>query len=278
MKALLVFPLLMLAVAAQAQAPSPQEQAYVAARTAEAKRIESLKGAEQDKANEAAAGALEPRLRALLGPVAAPPGFSGPAEFHPQYPCCDMSSGALDGLAFRDGKAGVAVVTTEGLLRLWSGADPALALANDSFDFTNGVGTDAAVTPIVTLPIKPPAGASLAVARLAMQCNGDCSLPDYVSVVVIKNGRVWVAMVKAALPPAPATDCDAVWQAAIAKYREAYARFDAERSGPNAAQLLTAASLLEAEGGRAVHQCARQDRGFPGLTRQAQALADSLAQ
>ena len=262
---------------ASAQAPSAQEQAYVEALKAAATHLEGIKGPNFDTANEEAIRELEPKLRALLGPVAAPPGFSGPGEFHPEALCCDMGAGALDGLAFHDGRDGWAVLTTQGLLRLWHGSDPDTALANDSFDYTNGVGTDAAVTPVVPLPIKPPAGASLAVARLATQCNGTCSLPDFTVVVVIKNGRVWLAMVKASLPPAPAAACDGVWQDAITRYRDAYAAFDSDRSGPNAYQLLTAASRLEAEGGQAVRQCARQDRGFPALTRQAQALADSLA-
>jgi hypothetical protein len=262
---------------ADAQAPSAEEQAYVAARAAETTRLESIKGPEFDKENTEAIRALEPRLRALLGPVAAPPGFSGPGGFHPEAMCCELGAGALDGLAFRNGRDGVAVVTTESLLRAWVGADPATSLANDSFDYTNAFGADAAVSPVVPLPIRAPAGASLAVARLATKCNGTCSLPDFLAVVVLKDGRARLALVKAALPPTPADGCDGVWQQAIARYREAYALFDAGRSGPNAYQLLTTASRLEAEGGDAVQQCVRQDRGFPGLTRQAQALADDLA-
>lgn len=260
-----------------AQAPSAQEQAYAAARAAETTRVEKIKGPEFDKENTEAIRALEPQLRALLGPVAAPPGFSGPGAFHPEALCCELGAGALDGVAFGDGKSGVAVVTTEGLLRLWVGTDTATLLANDSFDYTNAFGADAAVSPVVPLPIRAPADASLAVARLATQCNGTCALPDYLAVVVLKGGRARLALVKAALPPAPATDCDGVWQQAVARYREAYAVFDADRSGPKAYQLLTEASRLEASGGQEVQQCARQDRGFPGLTRQAQALADSLA-
>jgi hypothetical protein len=277
MKALLVFLLLVLTVAARAEAPTGQEQAYVAARTTETTRLESIKGPEFDKENTEAIRALEPRLRAVLGAIAAPTGFSGAGQFHPEALCCELGAGALDGLAFGDGKAGVAVVTTDGLLRLWVGSDPATSLANDSFDYSGAFGADAAVTAVVPLPIRAPAGAGLAVARLATQCNGTCSLPDYLAVVVLTGGRARLALVRAALPPAPATDCDGVWQQAIARYREAYARFDADRSGPNAYQLLTAASRLEAEGGQAVQQCLRQDRGFPALTRQAQALADDLA-
>jgi hypothetical protein len=51
------------------------------------------------------------------------------------------------------------------------------------------------------------------------------------------------------------------------------------RSGPGASDLLTAANKLETEGGAAVQKCLK-DKGavaFPELTRQAQALADSLA-
>jgi hypothetical protein len=54
---------------------------------------------------------------------------------------------------------------------------------------------------------------------------------------------------------------------------------DAQRTAPRAADLLGVADRLESEGGTAVQKCAK-DKGaaaFPGLTRQAQDLANSLA-
>jgi hypothetical protein len=268
------------AAPAGAQAPTPSpEQAYIAARSAAAAQVELAKGDALDAAQKVAQRRLEPRLRALLGPIVPPPGFSGAGEFRPTSLCCDLGSGALDGLAFSNGNDGSVVVSTEGLLRLWYAADPVAALADDSFRYADGLGTDAAVSPVVALPIAKPAGASLAVARLATQCNGTCSLPDAMTVVVIARGRAFLAMVKAALPGGPAAACDAVWQEAIDKYRKAYATFDAARSGPRAYDLLMTASQLEAEGGAAVQTCLK-DKGaaaFPELTRQAQALADSLA-
>jgi hypothetical protein len=272
--------ILLLLAAPLARAQSP-EQAYIAARSAAAATLESTKGDAFDAAQKQAQGALEPKLRAILGPLVAPPGFSGAGEFHPTALCCELGAGALDGIAFSNGQGGHVVVSTEGLLRLWYGAEPEAALANDSFRYADGLGTDAAVSPVVALPIRPPAGASLVVARLATQCNGSCSLPDFMTVVVLKGGRVWLAIVKAALPAGPAAACDAVWQEAAAKYRKAYAAFDAARATPKAYELLSAADRLEAEGGAAVRTCvkgsAKGAPAFPEFTRQAQALADGFA-
>jgi hypothetical protein len=97
-------------------------------------------------------------------------------------------------------------------------------------------------------------------------------------VVVIKGGRAYLAIVKAALPAAAAPGaCDAVWQDAMAAYRKAYAAFDAVRVAPGASDLLTAANKLQTEGGAAVQKCLKDNgaSAFPELTRQAQALANS---
>ena len=91
--------------------------------------------------------------------------------------------------------------------------------------------------------------------------------------VVIKSGRAYLAIVKAALPAAAAPGaCDAVWQDAMAAYRKAYAAFDAVRAAPGASDLLTAANKLQTEGGAAVQKCLKDNgaSAFPELTRQAQ--------
>ena len=282
-RAALSFALLLLLAAPQARAQSP-EQAYIAERSAAAAKLEATKGDALDKGLAEAQRSFEPKLRALIGALVAPPGFSGTGEFHPVALCCDMGAGALDGISFGNGQDGNVVVTTEGLLRLWSReqklAEPEAALANDSFPYADGLGTDAAVSPVVALPIRAPTGASLAVARLATQCNGSCSLPDFTTVVVIKGGRAWLAIVKAALPAAAAPGaCDAVWQDAIGKHRKAYAAFDAVRAVSGASDLLAAANKVQTEGAAAVQKCLKDNgaSAFPELTRQAQALADGLA-
>jgi len=205
------------AVPSGAQAPTPSpEQAYITARSAAAAKVELAKGDALDAALKQAQRSLEPRLRALIGPIVPPPGFSGAGEFRPAALCCYMEAGALDGLSFGNGQGGQVVVSTESLLRLWYDADPGkdvrVALENDSFRYVDGLGAAAAVTPVVALPSAKPAGASLAVARLATQCNGSCSLPDFMTVVVFKGGRAYLAMVKAALPAGAPAACEAVWQ------------------------------------------------------------------
>ena len=105
-----------------------------------------------------------------------------------------------------------------------------------------------------------PAGATLAVAGLATQCNGSCSLPQYIAAAVVKGGRVYVALVDAALPAptqaaAPPGACDAVWKDFYDRYKAAYAAYEAAKESSKAYELLQAASHIETEGGAAVDEC-----------------------
>ena len=235
-----------------------------------------------------------------MGPVPAPKGFSGAGTFSPDALCCGLGEGMLDGLLFR-GDSGSVLVTTEGLLRLWLqehknwwkddplATDAKTALQSSAF-YTQAISTDAAVTLFGPLPIRAPAGATLAVAGLATQCNGSCSLPLYIAAAVIKGGRVYIALVDAALPAttqgaAPLGACDAVWKDFHDKYKAAYAAYEAAKETSRAYELLQAASRIETESGAAVDNCRKSrtqgdgkgDAAFPGLTRQAQDLADALA-
>jgi len=298
----MVFIVFLLIAAPRAWAQSPEE-AYVAARVqAGAVLEEKSKTGDSawDAAYDQAKSDLAAQLRRVMGPVPAPKGFSGAGTFSPDALCCGLGEGMLDGLLFQSG-GGSVLVTTEGLLRLWLqehknwwkddplATDAKTALQSSAF-YTQAISADAAVTIFAPLPIRAPAGATLAVAELATQCNGSCSLPLYIAAAVVKGGRVYVALVDAALPAAtpgaaPLGACDAVWKDFRDRYKAAYAAYEAAKATSRAYELLQAASRIETEGGAAVDKCRKSrtpgdgkgDAAFPGLTRQAQDLADALA-
>lgn len=141
-------------------------------------------------------------------------------------------------------------------------ADARAVLRSGAF-CTQAISADAAVALFAPLPIEAPAGATLAVAALALQCNGSFALPLHFTVAVVKGGRVHVALVDAALATATPGTCDAVWKGFRDRYKAAYATYQAPKGTPNAYELLQAASHIEAEGGAAVDKC-RQGR--PGAT------------
>jgi hypothetical protein len=284
----MVFIVFLLIAAPRAWAQSPEE-AYVAARVQAGAVLEEKSktgGSAWDAAYDQAKSDLAAQLRRVMGPVPAPKGFSGAGTFSPDA----LQSGG-----------GSVLVTTEGLLRLWLqehknwwkddplATDAKTALQSSAF-YTQAISTDAAVTLFAPLPIRAPSGATLAVAGLATQCNGSCSLPLYIAAAVVKGGRVYVALVDAALPAAtpgaaPLGACDAVWKDFHDRYKAAYAAYEAAKATSRAYELLQAASRIETEGGAAVDKCRKSrtpgdgkgDAAFPGLTRQAQDLADALA-
>jgi len=113
----------------------------------------------------------------------------------------------------------------------------------------------------------------------------------YIAAAAIKGGRVYVALVDAALPAttpgaaSPSSACGAVWKDFHDRYKAAYAACEASKKTSKAYELLQIASRIETEGGAAVDKCRKNrdqgdgkgDAAFPGLTRRAQDLADALA-
>ncbi|MGZ5890498.1 MAG: hypothetical protein ACXWJS_07880 [Hyphomicrobium sp.] len=300
MRMVLIVFLLVAAPRVWAQSP---EEAYIAARVQTGAVLEEKSktgGSAWDAAYDQAKSNLEAQLRRLMGPVRSPKGFSGAGTFSPEALCCGLGEGMLDGILFRNGHGSV-LVTTENLLRLWLqehknwwkddplATNPKTAFQSSAF-YTQAISSDAAVSIFAPLPIRAPGGASLAVAGLATQCNGSCSLPQYIAAAVVKGGRVYVALVDAALPAptqgaAPPGACDAVWKDFYDRYKAAYAAYEAAKESSKAYELLQAASRIETEGGAAVDKCRKSrapadgkgDAAFPGLTRRAQDLADGLA-
>jgi hypothetical protein len=179
MRMVLIVFLLIAAPRVWAQSP---EEAYVAARVQTGAVLEEKSksgGSAWDAAYDQAKSNLAEQLRRVMGPVPSPKGFSGAGTFSPDALCCGLGEGMLDGLLFQSGSGSV-LVTTESLLRLWLqehrnwwkddplATDAKTALQSSAF-YTQAISTDAAVTVFAPLPIRAPAGATLAVAELATQ-------------------------------------------------------------------------------------------------------------
>jgi hypothetical protein len=261
-----------------AEAASP-EQAYLAARDAQIRRLTALSNPNPSadrvlKEHERAVAELGKQLKRIIGRSAlALPGL--PAEGKSNNDTLtkgDQGFGLLDGLVYWSGdhKTQV-VVTTEGLFKVWLREhrkwwrdnnvpeDPAKALRHDSF-YTQAVNADAAVSKFAELPIKKPATASLAFAMLGMSAQdvGPWE-PEEVRVAVLQVVRVAAA---AKIGPFPA--CKAVWDQAQKK---------AEKSSGKSME-------IENEGYAAFRRCfaerAPREKGFADLVRQAQDIVDKL--
>jgi hypothetical protein len=277
---------LLLAAVGGARAADPA--AYLAARD----RADEIEQKAQDagvapsKAEEARLrAAIEAQLRLLVG--AQPPnGFSGPATMSPEKLLYgDIGAGALDGFSYRatDGPGSV-VVTTEGLLRRWLKrtqtdyadakfpTDPKQALQSDNF-YTRAIEIYYPVMIIEPLPIRTPASANDALA-LWMEVREDKSsqTPTNISVMLQKDGRVYIAVVQAKTKLAPDPDC-ARARAAVEEKTEGVPLND-QRAIDDFDRLAAAAEA----GFQACWTQEVQRQGLlPALTTEAQQIADGLA-
>jgi hypothetical protein len=272
------------------------EQAYLAARDAQIRRLTALSKPNPSsdkvlKEHERAVVELGKQLKRLIGPSAlALPGL--PADGKPNNDTLtkgDQEFGKVDGLLYvsEDYKTQV-VVTTEGLFRTWLRAhrnwwrdnnvpqDPAKALRHVSF-YTQAVGTGAAFSKYAELPIKKPAAASLAFAMLGTTAQDiGPREPDEVTVSVLQGGKLTIVRVEASAKIGPFPPCQALWDKAMTKSQE---EFERHQANPNARTPSRQASIEE-EGDAAFHRCfaerAPPDKGFPDLVRQAQEIVDKL--
>ena len=311
MRMVLIVFLLIAASRAWAQSPgAASEKAYVAARvqagavleekskSADAFDTTTPGGRAWSAAYDQAKSNLEAELRRLMGPVPAPKGFSGAGAFSPDALCCGLGEGLLDGLLFRS-DSGSVLVTTEGLLQLWLHEHKKLVERRSSGDRSQGrFAVERLLYPghqrrrgchDLCAAADPRAGRCQPCRRRA--CNAMqrlLLLPQYIAAAVVKGGRVYVALVDAALPAtaqgaAPIGGCDAVWKG-YDRYKAADAAYEAAKESSKAYELLQAASRIETEGGAAVDKCWKsrapansKGDAASGLTRRAQDLADALA-
>lgn len=263
--------LLAVLMASQAAAQTAQDEAYVEARQRlvadlEAKRKstpidEKAWSREEGRAHET----LKARLQQVLGAAPPPNGFEV-TRSNPDPVCCGKGAGTLDALALSKDKLR-AVMTTEGILKLWLGRDPRTALQSDDIDYYRALNTDAPVEIFAALPVKVPAGADLALGRLVIKGQGVGRFPLHTIAAVVRNGRVLLIMTPASLEAANAgSPCEVLWQQSTERFR--------------AADDLDERRAINEQAGRQLVQCVKEHEGlalFPGLGRRAQKLVDALS-
>ena len=202
--------LLAVLMASQAGAQTAQDKAYVETRRRlvadlEAKR-KSLPEPVDDRVwsrEEARAHkTLKARLQEALGSAPPPKGFEV-SRSNPDPVCCGKGAEALDALVISKDKLR-AVMTTEGILKLWLGRDPRAALQSDDIDYERALNADAPVEVFAALPVKVPAGAETALGRLVIKGKGVGRFPLHTIAAVVKNGRVLLIMTPASLEAANA--------------------------------------------------------------------------
>ena len=272
MKAIFLGLLVILMAIPEVGAQTPQEKAYVAARQRlvadlEAKRKslpqpidEGAWSREEARAHEM----LMAKLREVMGPAPPPKGFAV-LRSNPDPVCCGTGAGSLDALVISKDKVR-AVMTTEGLLRLWLDRDPRTALQSDDLDYYKALNTDAPVDVFAALPVEAPPGTDLALGRLVIKGQGAGRFPLHTVAAVIRKGRVLIVMTPASLEAANAgSPCEVLWQQSTERYRETD-DLDARRA-------------FNVEAGTQLEQCVKGHAGqplFPGLGRRAQKLVDAL--
>src|SRR6185437_16638583 len=135
---------------------------------------------------------LKARLQEVLGAAPPPRGFEV-TRSNPDPVCCGKGADSLDALVISKDKLR-AVMTTEGILKLWLGRDPRAALQSDDIDYERALNADAPVEVFAALPVKVPAGAETALGRLVIKGKGVGRFPLHTIAAVVKNGRVLLIM------------------------------------------------------------------------------------
>jgi hypothetical protein len=270
MNAILLFVGLWLMAASAALAQTAEEAAYVALRRQtvadlEAKR-QAVPSLSESAWNREEARAHEAMMARLLQVVGAPPNGFSAARSNPDPLCCAPGAGSLDALVISNGRIR-AVMTTEGLLRLWLGRDPLAALRGDAVDYYRALNADAPVEVFAPLPVAPPAGTDLALGRLVVKGQGAGRFPLHTVAAVVRKGRVLITMTPASLEaPDAGTTCEMLWQQSTERYREADELDERRR--------------INLESGERLAHCVKGSEGqalFPGLGRRAQKLVDALS-
>jgi hypothetical protein len=283
---------LLLAAAPAASAPNP-EQTYLAAHDHAVAALKKMSGKKQEAEEGRLRAALEKQLQALINP---PPlgGFAGPAATSPETLLADdIGFDSLDGLVLRSkDDSGEVLVTTDGLLRSWllahkglwkdeanPPAEPEAAFRSETF-YTQAASPDAAVSIFASLPIRKPDGAATAIAFLVQESQDVATEPpEQIAVAVAKSGKIFIAIVKADVKPAPIAACTAVWNDFESRSQAALKKYD--DSNLKDEKSFDASTKLEQQGEAAFHKCwfekANATPEFSALTKQAQALADLFA-
>jgi hypothetical protein len=290
----LVWTLLFALAGGTALAASPEDD-YIAARDKAIASIAAMESANSpvetlDAANEKARADLEKRLSDLLGPFTVKDFPAAGTINIESLSASDVGFGMLDGLRHGTDDGPSIVASTRGLVERWLKSRAAetesdlklptnfdAALKLDAF-YTQAIGSDAAFTGTLDFPLKKPAGADMAIARLGGWAQ-DIG-PNYdqeIVVTVVKGSSVLIAEAPAnpALPKIAA--CDAVWSAADAAAQK-LSKQGADESDESTSD---AANAAWAKGDSDFRACLGKalpgNPAYPGLLAQAQALADQMA-
>lgn len=261
--------------------------AYIATRDAYLRTFadSDVSGEEHARAaHQAALDDLESRIRQAIGPVhiAGVPGdgrinLASLAPGRPGY-------GMLDGLVYSspDARTRVLATTSEMLFRwLWAHKDLPrsfdAALKSDEF-YTNALHAEGFFLIYAALPVKPPEGEFATALLFAHAQDVGPTSPDEIAVTVMRESRVFIAIVPAAAKIGAMSDCEPLWQDADRKARrllDEYVEADSEDK-----TLLTRAASIQQDGDREYRGCfarrADKEDQFPTLVAQAQALVDAL--
>jgi hypothetical protein len=262
--------LLVALTASQAAAQTALDKAYVETRQRlvadlEAKRKATVDEGAWSREESRAHETLKARLLGVVGAASAPKGFAI-SRSNPDPVCCGKGAGSLDALVISKDKLR-AVMTTEGILKLWLGRDPRTALQGDDIDYTRALNSDAPVEVFAALPVKAPPGTEAALGRLVIKGQGAGRFPLHTIAAVVRNGRVLLIMTPASLEAANAgAPCEVLWQHSTERYRTAD-DLDQRRT-------------INEQARRQLEQCVKEHEGralFPGLGRRAQKLVDALS-
>jgi hypothetical protein len=265
--------LVFLMAISRAGAQTAPDKAYVAARerlvaALEAQRKSFPAPIDQSAWNREEARVHETlmaKLQEAIGSAPPPKGFSV-MRSNPDPVCCGTGAGSLDALVISKDRVR-AVMTTEGILRLWLGREPRAALQADAVDYFTALNADAPVEVFAGLPVTPPAGTDLALGRLVIKGQGAGRFPLHTVAAVVRKGRVLIVMTPASLEEVNAgSPCEVLWQQSTERYRTAD-DLDTRRA-------------INFEAGRRLEQCVKEHEGqprFPGLGRRAQKLVDALS-
>jgi hypothetical protein len=291
MRPLLTAVLVLAPIAAHAASP---EDDYFAARDKYAKSFDNIETWDDsvDAKHTAALKDLETQLRTIVGPFSES-GFSGEGTINlDTLASSDVGYGLLDGLAYSSSDETTRVVVTSDAVfthwlkdhaNWWDGmANPPQdidgALQSETF-YAQAIMPDAAVTKYATLPITKPTGAKFAFAMLAGASQDIVPMvPDQVIVSVETEHRVFIVTAPAGEAVAAIPACDQIWQDSQNKADEAYTAYT--NSNPQDEALFDAYTKIQEDGAAAFDRCynerAPKEAYFPGVVKQAQAIADAL--